>query len=447
MDKKMKYFMFLSLFMPLILGFPSGEVFANPYAKYSGTTLVVSFPAHAQYDAAAKLIPEFTTKTGIKVEIDKVDYVKIHDKQVLEMSKPKGDYDVVGYLIANKTEYVSKGFLAALAPFLANPSLSDPSYDLEDIVPVYRESLGMVGGKKGYLAGPGAALYAIPFAGQTSIFAYRKDIFDKHGLKPPKTYDEMLNIARTIREKEPGMYGLTMQAEVGHHVSHSYLNHGGEAFDDNWEPIFHKERSINVINTMKEILKTGPPGIQTFAYGGAVNAFVLGQASMYSDATVIYGSANNPATSKIIGKVGYAPPPIPKGYSTPKAQTGGFAMAIPQNSTKKEAAFLFIQWLTSKENDRKIIAHGGMPNRMSTFNDPEMQKQNPMFQIMVEVLKYANPDFRPLIPEWPEISINHIGVAVHEALLGKKTPEKAMGDIVEPVKKIMEKGGYYTWKR
>jgi hypothetical protein len=43
--------------------------------------------------------------------------------------------------------------------------------------------------------------------------------------------------------------------------------------------------------------------------------------------------------------------------------------------------------------------------------------------------------------------MQYIGIALHEAITGKKTPEKAMGEIVEPVRKIMEKGGYYTWKR
>jgi multiple sugar transport system substrate-binding protein len=59
---------------------------ANPYAKYSGTTLVVNFPSHPYYEYAIKLIPEFTKETGIKVDIDKVEYMRMRDKQLLEMS-------------------------------------------------------------------------------------------------------------------------------------------------------------------------------------------------------------------------------------------------------------------------------------------------------------------------------------------------------------------------
>lgn len=421
---------------------------ANPYAKYSGTTIVINWPAHAFYDAATKLIPEFTKETGIKVEVDKVEYMRMRDKQLLEMAKPKGDYDLISYVCMWKTEYVSKGLLAPLAPFFTHPDLADPSYDAGDLVPAYLATSGMVGGKKGYLPGPTGALYGVPFGSETSIFAYRKDIFDKHGWKAPKTYDEMLKLCKLVREKEPNMYGLTMRGESGHQVQHAWLNHltpyGGEAFDDKWEPAFQKQPSLNAIKAMIEIVKTGPPGIPTFAVGSMIDAFLLGNAAMYLDATSICGMVRNPNISKVQGKVAYALHPKAVKYST---ETGGFGIAIPANSTKKEAAFLFLQWMTSKASDRKIAKVGGMPNRLSTLKDPGLQKEYPEFTAILENLQYANPDWRPLIAEWPEISVQYVGVALHEAITGKKTPEKAMNDIVEPVKKIMEKSGYYSWKK
>jgi multiple sugar transport system substrate-binding protein len=126
-------------------------------------------------------------------------------------------------------------------------------------------------------------------------------------------------------------------------------------------------------------------------------------------------------------------------------ETGGFGIGIPANSTKKEAAFLFMQWITSKQADIKIAKLGGMPNRMSTLRNPELQKEFPEFPAILENLKYANPDWRPIIPEWPEISMQYLGTAIHEVITGKKTPEKGMNDIREPVRKIMEKAGYYSW--
>jgi len=426
----------------------AGTCQASPYAKFAGTTIIVNFPSHPYYEYAMKLIPEFTKETGIKVEIDKIEYMRMRDKQLLEMSKPKGDYDLISYVCMWKTEYVAKGLLTPLAPFFTNPALSDPAYDVADFVPAYLATTGMVGGKKGYMPGPSAALYGVPFGSETSMFAYRKDIFEKHGWKVPKTYDEMLKLCRLVREKEPNMYGLTSRGEAGHQVSAAWLFHltpyGGEVFDDNWEPAFQKEPSLKALRALIEIVKTGPPGIPTFAYGSMNDAFLLGNTAMYLDNTALPGIARDPTRSKVVGKVGYGLHPKAVKYST---ETGGFGLAIPANSNKKEAAFLFLQWITTKSADQKIARLGGMPNRISTLKDAGLQKEYPEFKDILENIKYANPDWRPLIPEWPEISMTYLGTAVHEAITGKKTPEQAMNGIVDPVRKIMEKAGYYSWKK
>ena len=79
--------------------------------------------------------------------------------------------------------------------------------------------------RKGYLEGKTGSLFGIPFGSETSILGYRKDIFDKHGLKVPETYDEMLETACKIPELEPGMGGLSSRAASGHHASHAFLLH------------------------------------------------------------------------------------------------------------------------------------------------------------------------------------------------------------------------------
>jgi multiple sugar transport system substrate-binding protein len=121
--KLKKSFVIVGAVWALLL-FAAGNGQASPYAKYAGTTLVINFPNIAYYEYAIKVIPEFTKETGIKVEIDKMEYMKMRDKQLLECSKPKGDYDLISYVIMWKTEYVSKGLLTPLAPFFANPALA-----------------------------------------------------------------------------------------------------------------------------------------------------------------------------------------------------------------------------------------------------------------------------------------------------------------------------------
>jgi multiple sugar transport system substrate-binding protein len=416
---------------------------ADRYAKYKGATIVVNWPAHPHYDAAARLVPEFTRETGIKVEIDRMQYLRMHDKQLLEMSKPKGDYDVISYVVFWKAEYVKKGLLQPLSPFLGKAGLADPAYDIADIVPGYLENIGLVGGKKGYLAGAGAQLYGIPFGAETSILAYRKDIFDKHGLKPPATYDELAKLLPVLKAKEPGMGALTSRGQSGSHVVHAWLLHlnplGGKIFDDLWRPVFQLDAGVQAARLLKQISDSGPAGIPGYGFGEMSNAFLQGQAAMYLDTIAIFGQVEDPAKSKIAGKVAYAL--HPKGTRS-SSETGGFGMAIPRNAANSEAAFLFIEWMTNKVNDKRVTGLGGNATRMSTLGDAELLKRYPQFHVLREQLKYADPDWRPIIPEWSEINEQVLGVGLSEVLIGKKSAEDALRDMAPKVAAIMRAGGY-----
>ena len=65
--------------------------FADPYADYAGTTLIVNFPAHPHYDAVRQILPEFTKETGIEVEVDQLPYLKMRERQTLELAQDEGE--------------------------------------------------------------------------------------------------------------------------------------------------------------------------------------------------------------------------------------------------------------------------------------------------------------------------------------------------------------------
>ena len=56
----------------------SGIAAQNRYAKYRGQTIVINYPAHPHYDQAEKLFAEFTAETGIKIERDKLQYLRMN---------------------------------------------------------------------------------------------------------------------------------------------------------------------------------------------------------------------------------------------------------------------------------------------------------------------------------------------------------------------------------
>lgn len=426
------------------LAAPAG---AGAYDAHRGKTLVVSFPNHPHYDAVDKVLPDFTRETGIEVEVDKLQYTKMRDKQLLEMSKPRGDYDLVAYVVFSKTDFVAKDLIEPLAPYFLDPALGDPNYDPDDLIDVYVENAGMVGGRKGYLPGPTAGLYGLPFGAETSVLAYRRDIFEKHGLQVPKTYDEMLDVACRIPDLEPGMGGLASRSQSGHQIIHAWLLHlaplGGRIFDDQWNPTFNQAPGVRAAETLKKILECGPEGGAGQGFGGMKELFLQGKTAMFLDSTVVSGEVNDPAKSRIVGKVGWAPHPegVRRG-----SQTGGFGIAIPRNSQNKEAAFLLMQWLTSKATDKKIALAGGSPNRKSTFADPEMRRRFPHFAVFGEALKHADADWRPLLPVWVGELKGMIGPKLSESIVGDAPIAPTLNELAERTREVMEREGFYTWQ-
>lgn len=416
---------------------------ANPYEKYEGTTIVVSWPALSHFTKAETLIEEFTAETGIEVEVDALQYLRLRDRQLLEMSKREGEYDVVSWVVMWKGEYVSKGLLTPLSQFYTNGSLVDPNYDLNDVADAYLQNGGIVGGHKGYMPGKSGAMYGVPFGAETSILAYRKDIFEEQGLDVPETYDDLRAVMAKL--KEAGIPALTSRGKTGHQVTAAWLLHlaplGGKIFDDQWNPVINSPEAVEAAQVLREIAQTGPAGIPTFGFGEAAAAFLQGEAAMHLDTLKIAAMSRDPKLSKIDGKVGYALHPVGVRCGS---ETGGFAAGIPANSQNKEAAFLFLQYITSKQGDQRMVELGGDPVRISTLKANTQGFDE--YPVVAEQLPCADADWRPLIPEWNELNIDVLGQALTEVITTDKPIQPIMDAANEKARAIMEREGYYVWQ-
>ncbi|WNO06471.1 ABC transporter substrate-binding protein [Rhodoferax mekongensis] len=412
------------------------------HARFKGQTVAFSIPDHPHFDAMLKLLPQFTAETGIKVDVARDNILRMKHVQMAELAKPQSSLDLVTYIVTWKGEYVKKKLIAPLEGFLNNRLLADPDYAFGDLVPRYVQNIGLVGGPKGYLPGPGAKLYGLPYGAETSVLAYRRDVFEKHGFVPPRTYADLADMLGPLREKT-GIGALTSRGQSGHNCVHAWLLHfnalGGRFFDDQWMPLFHRSEGVQALELLKHIADTGPKGIPQFSYNDSLASFLQGESAMYLDSTAVFGAVRSSPLSKVDGKVSYALHPRGTRYAS---QSGGLGLAIARNSARSEAAFLLLQWLTSKAQDKAVVRLGGGPSRLSTMSDSEVVRQYPEFITLKEQLRYSEPDWRPIIPEWDEINTGPLGAAVYQGMTGAKPADKALSDIVRRVNDIMAAAGY-----
>jgi multiple sugar transport system substrate-binding protein len=339
-------------------------------SKYEGTELNLAFGTHPSTEAYQKMAEEFTAKTGIKVNWDVMENVALKDKQLLEFTGHTGMYDVVmmdGFWIS---EYAPKQVVDPLDDYLSDPAMTPAWFDYDDILPAFRNGLGMYDG----------VTYGIPTAGESRFLAYRKDLFEKYDQKVPETLDEMLEVAEFFTGKEDGLYGMAFRGQKGIMFASGWLtlvyNYGdGFADQTTWEARMDSEDVKESLDYFTKLLQTCPPDVLNFTHEEATSAFVSGKTAMWYDATALVPWLEDPDRSQVIGNIGYAPPP--PGPAGDGGVLAGWNMSVSADSENKEAAWAFVVYMTSREMSMTYVENGGVPSRTSTLKDPAFAEENP----------------------------------------------------------------------
>ncbi len=116
--------------------------------------------------------------------------------------------------------------------------------------------------------------YGLVHAAGTSLLIYRKDLADKKGLKPPKTWDDLLINARELTMDTDGdgkidIYGLTIPGDnlfINILMGELVKANGGILFDDQNRPHFTDKEVIEALKFLKELTKYLPPGWEGHGY-------------------------------------------------------------------------------------------------------------------------------------------------------------------------------------
>jgi multiple sugar transport system substrate-binding protein len=156
---------------------------------------------------------------------------------------------------------------------------------------------------------------AIAFMQNAQSLFYRKDIFDKHGLSVPTTYAEMVATAAIIKAREPSIDFPIAQTfakgwDGGTEFANLMVSSGGRFFKQgSAEPAFNDANGERAIAVMKSMLPYMTPNALASNSDDVMNQFQQGKAAM----GVLWASRaarmDDPAASKVVGKMAFAPAP------------------------------------------------------------------------------------------------------------------------------------------
>ena len=340
---------------------------AVDYKKYAGTKLEANLIKGPRGDLLQKHAKEFTELTGIIIESETIPEQQQRQKAVIELASGKPSFDVMhlSYHV-QKRQFEKAGWLADITPFMKNPSMTAP-----DLVESDFSAAGLA-----YAKNDKGQMLSLPMSVDYFILYYNKEIFEKAKVSVPKTLDEMNELAVKLTDEKAGIHGYVGRGLKNANMTlwtNYFLNYGGEFLDAKGNILTDGPEAIEATKCYVRSNKSSPPGVAGFNWMEALASFAQGRAAMWVDGVGWAPGVENPNSSRIVGKVGYAM--VPAGPKGQFSATYGDGLGIPAASTKKEAAYLYCQWAVSKQMGARLLqSGGGVPFRNSVLNDDDARK-------------------------------------------------------------------------
>src|SRR5579883_1720477 len=155
---------------------------------YAGTKLKLMITTHPYTNALKSKLGDFKQETGIDVQIDDISFDVLNQRADLELSSGSGTYDMVQLIFIRSGRWIGAGWVEDLMPYINNPKLTDQkALDLPDFV---------AGSLNPFQRGNNQQLYALPWLTDSTMVAYREDIFKQAGYDTfPATYDDFQKAA------------------------------------------------------------------------------------------------------------------------------------------------------------------------------------------------------------------------------------------------------------
>ncbi|WP_084557111.1 extracellular solute-binding protein [Hamadaea tsunoensis] len=363
----------------------------------------------------AKAYPKIT------VEPTFVAYEALHDKIVA--AAPAGTYDVVLIDVIWPAEFGSKKivtdvtaqFPAAWKTDMLGGALTTAEYQNK--------------------------FYGVPWILDTKYLFHNTEMLGKAGVDAASlsTWDGVLAAATKIKNAGLVKYPLIWSWKQAEALICDYTQllgaFGGKFLSDDFQSTaFATGGGLDALKWMKKTLDDGltNPNSMESLEEDVRKTFSEGGAAMALNWTYMFNAANDPAQSKVAGKVDVLP--TPAGSAGAPGVNGSMALCVTGGSKNQKAAWTYISYLTGADVQNKY-AKSSLPCWAKSYDDPAVLSVAPK---MVPAAKkeLANLISRPEVPRYNEIS-QILQAEVQNALLGRKTPEKALADAADQAKSLL----------
>jgi ABC-type glycerol-3-phosphate transport system substrate-binding protein len=279
----------------------------------------------------------------------------------------------------------------------------------------------------------------VPMGQTFSVFFYRSDLVKPEEV--PKTLEELVTVSKKLQAEGKVKFGYVGGASMNNSWFTWFWSMWGNNCDvlmpfyerDNkklaaagWkssmnEPCMQKtvEYWWDAINTHKIV----PRGMPAYDRNEANAVFTSGDAAFTVADTLWWGTFNDPAKSKIAGKVAAARFPLGPDRQKPFGWDDIWGWAIPKSipeERKKLAKQMLNAMMLDEEGQTKLFKSTGAPPPNTTFW-PKIAEQDPFMKLLKEAVLDSPDKVRGAyyFPQWPAVH-KAFNDAVTKAVTGKR---------------------------
>lgn len=293
------------------------------------------------------------------------------------------------------------------------------------------------------------SVYGIPYSTDSRGIWYNKEIFKQAGLPEdwqPETWQDILDACQAVKEKVPDVIPFWCNSGVATGEATSmqtfemlYYGTGDELMeDDKW--VVKSQGMKDALQFISDIYTNGyGPSLSLVLNGQATNTARREYIPQQKVAMVMDGgwiSTNWTETgaapwAEYQEVMGLAAMPKQNGGGT-VTMSGGWTVAIPENSDAKDITFELIEWLMKPENQAPYL--DSLATRTDTA-EQEVYKSKFFQQRSTEILQESDAYFRPQNEKYSVVTTNI--QAMVEAVVSGSTPEEAMNQYATDVARVV----------
>lgn len=417
-------------------GAPASAHYAPPHAlrKRATTGAELQFLVNndSYFAALRNVWADFRNDLGSSSSFTMLDCAKAREELIANSRRAISSYDIVSVNVAWLGELVESGIIQPISGLMDDTRYAMPVADAD------LKSLGIWNDET----------FGVPIYCHVNLFAARSDLFERHGLKMPSTFDEVIEAGRRLTAE--GQAGIIWDAAAGTPVAQTFLSLLAAAGNTPLSPrgprdgllpvdpgeeqmaeILSSPAARRTLDYMHRLVEISQPDILDMAWEESADRFLAGSAAMFYGWSTRATRFEYDIRSVVKRRVKYLPQPAAFGGAR-AAPLSGFLLAIPGNVPRERArlAAEAIGWLISTESGHQS-GHGlPLAPRFATAADPEMKASYPVVSFMNDLARkgLVHTRHRPATPHYGSIE-QVVGEEIHAALRGTQTDEAAMGNI------------------